>query len=98
MFLQPWFQTNYIFSIKPKIFNILIDYFPLNSFSLLFLHLLQITERTKKFFYKYDILDFLNFLHLLRITQDNFFIFLVIENILVLFYDFIIILIIIRRI
>ena len=35
----------------------------------------------------YDILGFLNFLYLLEITQYNFLIFLVIENILVLFYS-----------
>ena len=36
----------------------------------------------------YDILGFLNFQYLPQITQYNFFIFLVIENVLVLFYHF----------
>ena len=66
------------------IFNISIDSFSLNIFLSSFLQLLQIMERTNVFSKRYDILGFSNFI--LQITQYNFFIFLVIENILVLFY------------
>ena len=51
-----------------------------------FLHLLQIIEIASVFSKRYDFLGFSNFLYLPQITQYNFFIFLVIENILVLFY------------
>ena len=47
---------------------------------------LQIIERTNVFSERYDILGFTNFLYLLQITQYNLFIFLVIENILLIFY------------
>ena len=66
------------------IFNISIDSFSLNIFLSSFLQLLQIMERTNVFSKRYDILGFSNFI--LQITQYNFFIFLVIENILVLFH------------
>ena len=71
--------------LKRRIFNLSIDSSSLNNFSSSFLHLLQITERTV-FSNSYDILGFSNFLYLQQKTQYNFFIFLVIENILVLFY------------
>ena len=62
------------------IFNISIDSSSLNIFSSLFLyHLLGVIEGT-------NVLDFSNFQYLLQIVQYNFFIFLFIENILVLFY------------
>ena len=86
MFFQPYFSSNYIFSIKTRIFNISIDSSSLNNFSSSFLHLLKVAERTNVFYKRYDILSFSNFLYLPQITQYNFFIFLVIENILVLFY------------
>ena len=43
-------------------------------------------EGTTVFPKSYDLLGFSNFLYLPQITQYNFFIFLDIENILVLFY------------
>ena len=73
-------------SIKPRTFNISIHSSSLNNFSSSLLHLLQITERTNVFSNRYDILGFLNLLYLPQITQNNFFIVLVIGNILVLFY------------
>ena len=71
--------------MKPRIFNISIDSSSLNIFSSSLLHLLQTTERTI-FLKMYYILAISNFLYLPEITQYNFFIFLVTENILVLFY------------
>ena len=71
--------------IKPRIFDISIDSSSLNFFSSSFLHLLGITERTNVFSKMYDILGFSNFLYLPQITKYNFFIFLIIKNILVLF-------------
>ena len=68
------------------IFNTSIDSSSLNNFSSLFLDLLQIIERSTVSSKRYDILGFSNFLYLPQITQYNFFIVLVIENILVLFY------------
>ena len=66
---------NYIFSIKPRIFNILIDSSTLNTFSSSFLHLLQIIEGTNVFSKMYDILGFSNFLYLSasrgQITTNN---------------------------
>ena len=47
---------------------------------------MQIKEGTNVFSKRYDILGLSNFLYLLQITQYNISIFLVIENILVLFY------------
>ena len=76
----------YIFSIKPRIFNIAIDFFYSDIFSSSFLHLLEKTERSNAFSKMYDILDSSNSLFLTQITQYNFFILLVIENILVLFH------------
>ena len=76
----------YIFSIKPRIFNIAIDFFYSDIFSSSFLHLLEKTERSNAFSKMYDILDSSNSLYLTQITQHNFFILLVIENILVLFH------------
>ena len=73
-------------SIQPRIFNISIDSSSLNIFSSLSLHLLQVIERTYIFFEKYDILGFPNFICLPQITQYISFIFLIIENVLVLFY------------
>ena len=43
-------------------------------------------ERTNAFSIMYDILGFSHFLYLPQIRQNNFFIFLVIENVLVLFH------------
>ena len=65
--------------------NILNNYFT-NIFSFPFLQLLQIIERANVFFKNVCILGFLNFLYLPKITQYIFFICLVTENILVLFY------------
>ena len=75
-----------MFSIKLKIFRVSIDYSSLNNISSSFLNLLQIIERTNAFPKWYDILRFSNFLYLPQIMQYIFFNFLVIENILVLFY------------
>ena len=72
--------------MKSRIFNNSIDSSSLNNFSSSFLHLLQIIERTNFFSKRYDILGFSNFLYLPQILQYYFFIFLVIENILVLYY------------
>ena len=66
--------------------NISIESSSLNIFLYSFLHLLQIIEKTNVFSKKYDILGFPNFLYLPQIMQYFFLIFLVIENILVLFY------------
>ena len=86
-FLQPFFKSNYIFSIKPRIFNISIDSFFLSIFfSCLFLHLLQIIERANVFSKRYDSLGFSNFLYLPQITQVNILIFYLNKDILVLFY------------
>ena len=71
--------------MKPIIFNISIDS-SLNTFSSSFLDLLQIIERNRVFSKMYDILGLSNFLYLPQIMQYNFFIFLVIKSILVLFY------------
>ena len=71
------------------IFNISIDSSSLNIFSSSFLQLLQIIERTSVFSKWYDILGFSNFLYLPQIVQYNFTVFLIIENILVLFYHFV---------
>ena len=60
-FLKPYFKSNYIFSIKPRIFNISIDSSSLNNFLSSFLHLLQITERANIFSKRYDILGFFKF-------------------------------------
>ena len=76
-----------MFLIKPRVFNISIDSSSLNNFSSSFLHLLQIVERSNIFSKKYDILG-LNFLCLPQIMQYFLLIFLVIENILALFYHF----------
>ena len=76
----------YIFSIKPRIFNIAIDFFYSDIFSSSFLQLQEKTERSNAFSKMYDILDFSNFLYLTQITQYNFFLLLVTENILVLFH------------
>ena len=70
------------------IFNISIDSSSLNIFSSSFLQLLQIIERTSVFSKRYDILGFSNFLYLPQIAQYNFTLFLIIENILALFYHF----------
>ena len=74
--------------IKPRIFNISTDFFSLIFFSSSFLHLVQIIERASVFSMMCDILGFSSFLYLPQITQYNVFLltFLVIENILVLFY------------
>ena len=50
------------------------------------LHLLQERERTNVFSRRYKILGFPNVLYLFQTTQYNFLIFLVNENILVIFY------------
>ena len=50
------------------------------------LHLLQVRERTNVFSGRYKILGFSNVLYLFQTTQYNFLIFLVNENILVIFY------------
>ena len=73
-----YFKLNQELLISQLILNL---FFYLSSFS----HLLQITERTVFFKKTYDILGYLNFLYLLQITHEIFFIliFLVIENILV---------------
>ena len=71
--------------MKPINFNISIDS-SLNTFSSSFLDLLQIIERNRVFSKMYDILGLSNFLYLPQIMQYNFFIFLVIKSILVLFY------------
>ena len=78
------FQLNQEILISQLI--LLPQIFFLSSFS----HLLQIIERTNVFSKMCDILGFLSFLYLSQITQQIFFIliFLVIENILVLFYHF----------
>ena len=73
-----YFQLNQEFSQ--------LNFFSLNICSSSFLHLLKMTERTNAFSNRYDILLFSNLLHLPQITQYDFFIFLVIENILVLLY------------
>ena len=72
--------------IKLRNFNISIDYSALNIFSSSLLHLLEIIERTNSFSSGYDISGFSNFLYLPQIKQYNFFILLIMENILVLFY------------
>ena len=72
--------------MKNKFFNISIDYSSLNNFLSPFFHLLQIIEWTNVFSKRYDILGFSNFLYLPKIRQYNFFIFLAVEKILVLFY------------
>ena len=69
-------------------FNILIDSSSLDILSSSFSHLLEIIERTNVFSKRYGILGFSNFLHLPQITQYNFFVFLVTENVLVLFYHY----------
>ena len=74
---------NYIFLVE----NIPLDSSFLNIFSSSFLHLVQIIEKTNVFL-KHDVLDFSNFLYSPQITQYNFFIFLVTEINLVLFYHF----------
>ena len=73
-----YFKLNQELLISQLILNL---FFYLSSFS----HLLQITERTVFLKKTYDILGYLNFLYLLQITHEIFFIliFLVIENILV---------------
>ena len=87
-----FFRHDYIFwyfsisLIKPRIFNISIDSSSVKIFSSSFLHLLQITKRTDVFSKRYDISGFSNALYLPQITQYNFFIFLIIETTLVLFY------------
>ena len=63
----------------------------MNHLPWIFIHLHSCTyckkiERTNVFSKKYDILEFSNFLYLPQITQYIFFTFLVIKNILVLFY------------
>ena len=65
--------------MKSKTFNISIDSPSLNILS--FLYLLQIIERTYVFCKKYGNAGFSNLLYLLQITQYNFFIFLIVENI-----------------
>ena len=47
---------------------------------------MEIAERTSVFSKRYDVLRFSGFLYLPQITQYYFFIFLVFENVLVLFY------------
>ena len=74
-----------MFSTKPRISNSSIDSSSLNSFSSSFLHLLQMIEKTN-IFKSYYILGFSNFLYLPEITHNSFLIFLVMGNILVLFY------------
>ena len=49
-FFLIYFESNYIFSIKPRVFRISIDYSSLKIFLSSFSHLLQITERTNVFF------------------------------------------------
>ena len=72
-FLQARFQSNYIFSIRPRIFDISIDSSFFKYFFIFILLLLQIIERTV-FPKMYGILRFWNFLYLPQITQYNFFI------------------------
>ena len=74
-----------MFSIKPIIFNISIDSSSLNNFSFSFLYLHQIIESTNVCSKRYDVLSFSKFLYLAQMTQYNFLIFLVIEEVLVLF-------------
>ena len=69
--------------MKTRIFNISIGSSSLNNFASSFLHLLQVIETTNVLSKRYDILGFSDFLYLIQITQNNFFIFLVIENIII---------------
>ena len=75
-----YFQLNQAFLIFQFILPLSYLFFPS------FLHLLHIIERTNVFSKRYDILGFSNSLYLPQITQYNFFILIVFENILVLFY------------
>ena len=69
------------FSAKFRVVQTFLHFLLFNS-----LHLLQIIKRINIFAKRYDILGFSNFLYPPQITQYSFFIFLVTENILVLFY------------
>ena len=83
--LRPFFQS------KSLIYAFFRHYYTFWYFSVLLIKsrifniLLQIIERTNVFSKRYDILDFSNFIYLPQIMQYNFFIYLIIENILALF-------------
>ena len=88
-FLQAWFYIFWCFSIlliKPRIFNISIDSSSLNISSSSFSHLLQIIERINIFSKRYNVLVFQIFYTYRKQCNAIFFIFLVIQNILILFY------------
>ena len=76
-----YFQLNQEYLIEYS-----INSSSLNIFS--FSHLPQIKHRTNVFSNIYNILGFSNFLYLSEITWYNFFIVLVTENVLVIFYHF----------
>ena len=57
-----------MFSIRPRISNISIDFSSLNNFSFSF-RLLQIIERTNVSSKRYEVLGFSNFQYLLQITS-----------------------------
>ena len=58
--------------IKPRIFDISVDFYFLNVFSSLLSNLLQIIERTIVLLKTYGILEFLSFLYLLNKAIDFF--------------------------
>ena len=78
--------------MKPRCFNISTDSYSLNVFSSSFSHLLQMIEITNGFSKVYGILSFLNFKFSVLTTKStkdfSHIIFLISENILVLFYHF----------
>ena len=82
-----FFWQDYIFwyfstlLVKPRILNISINSSSLNIFSSSFFYLMEIIDRTSVFPKGYDILGFSSFLYLPQITQSEFSIFLITENI-----------------